>query len=75
MHDSQKPTTSDASATNDPVLVATLAEAMVLLVKEMMVKDGFFIAAEEDDLEAFLALLSQMQAATERFLGVTNDLI
>ncbi len=75
MHDFQKPTTSDASATSDPVLVATLAEAMVLLVKEMMVKDGFFIAAEEDDLEAFLALLSQMQAATERFLGVTNDLI
>jgi len=75
MQEFQKPANGDTNATCDPVLVATLAEALALLVKKLMVKDSFLIVAEEGDLETLLELLSETQVAAENFLGVTDVLI
>ena len=50
MQELPEPATGDPIPTCDPVLVATLAEALAFLFRRLMAKEGFLIIAEEEDL-------------------------
>jgi hypothetical protein len=72
MQDLPGPATGNPIPACDPVLVATLAEALALLFRRLMTKEGFLIIAEEEDHEALFDLLTETEAAAASFLGVID---
>jgi hypothetical protein len=72
MQELPEPATGNPIPACDPVLVATLAEALALLFRRLLAKEGFLIIAEEEDHAALFDLLTETEAAAESFLGVID---